>query len=124
MKITRLFLFSSLMALSACMWGTPSKKVQDAITKDTLLYTYKNVKERAADCKTTSDSGCTVFSMHYPLFKNAPALNTLLRVADTAIAADKKGFFYSYEDDKKDASWRMRPYESSDDITVLRQDSS
>jgi len=112
--------FCFAAGLSSCMWGVP-KKQAPAATKDTLVYTYKTVNERAPDCKSASDSGCTLFSMYYPVFKNAPALNAFLKISDTAITAAKKSFF---EEDKKDINGRVLTYEYNDSLQVIRQDSS
>lgn len=38
-------------------------------TRDTLTYTYKNLKERAASCGNQPDSNCTVASFTYPAFE-------------------------------------------------------
>ena len=115
--------FVLLAGLNSCMWGVP-KKQPSGITTDTLIYTYKTVKEQSADCNSTPDSSCTVFSVHYPVFKNAPVLNAFLKLSDTAIASAKKSFFADYEENKKELSGRALSFEYNDSLKVVRQDSS
>jgi hypothetical protein len=124
MKLGGYLLFFTLLAgLNSCMWGVPDK-VKAKITTDTLIYTYKTIKEKASDCNSASDSGCTVFSLHYPVFKNAPALTAFLKISDTAIASAKKSFFADYEENKKDISGKALSFEYNDSLKVVRQDSS
>src|SRR3954466_11340467 len=72
-KYAAFFLLMSL-ALCGCTWDRPNKQKPD-ITTDTLAYTYRSIKERAADCGNKPDSGCTVVKIKYPVFAGDPVLN-------------------------------------------------
>lgn len=61
-------------SLTACSWGTPGKE-EPAITKDTLKYTYKVIKQKAIGCKNKQDSGCMVAQISYPVFTDQKTLN-------------------------------------------------
>ncbi len=91
MKIGYLLFFGAILGLSACQWGEHNNVKAD-LTTDTLTYTYKAIKERAADCGTKPDSGCTVVKINYPVFKDQDTLNSL--VSDKLInlfGADEPG---------------------------------
>jgi hypothetical protein len=60
--------------LAACNWGVPGK-IKPAITEDTLKYTYKIIKKRAADCDNKPDSACIVAEIKYPVFTGQKILN-------------------------------------------------
>jgi hypothetical protein len=72
-----IFLFIAC-SLAACNWGTPGKE-EPAITKDTLKYTYKIIKQKAANCGNKTDSGCTVAKIIYPVFTDQKMLNDTIR---------------------------------------------
>jgi hypothetical protein len=79
MKIRFVLFFVLMISLNACLWGDgDTSKPKPDITTDTLTYTYKTIKERAADCGTKPDSGCTVVKIKYPVFNNQPVLNDTL----------------------------------------------
>src|SRR5476651_2361872 len=113
MKIIGTLLFIGVLFASAsCSWNASSKK-DDETVKDTLLYTYKTVHQRAADCGTKPDSACTVPNIKYPFFTGQQKLNdTVTRKltslfamdgkADTSIEQMSKNFLKAYADAKKD----------------------
>ncbi len=122
MKVAGLILvFVLLTSLNACMWGGNTNKQAPAIAKDTLVYTYQTIKQHAGDCDHKLNSGCMLFSMYYPIFKNAPTLASFLKLSDTAIISLKKSFFSG---GKKDTIERSQTFEYDDSLQVIRQDSS
>lgn len=74
MKLFSLTFCLIVSCITACTWKVPPPK-NVAITNDTLNYTYKTFKERASDCGTKPDSGCTVIKFVYPVFKSQLVLN-------------------------------------------------
>ncbi len=115
------------------MWGVPNKQ-KTGIVKDTLAYTYQYIKHRADDCGNKPDSGCTVVTIKYPVFKNEPALNDTIITKLGGLFNENKSvvnleavstsFLKSYadfkkEDQRKDIFFTLATY-----ATVLRQDSS
>lgn len=127
-------LFCVAIAFASCQWGTPNKAV-DKPQKDTLGYTYKTIKERAADCGNKPDSACTVVKIVYPVFDSAKTLNdTITRKltslfafdgkADSSIEALTKNFLKSYIDFKKTDPRSVMFFTLDDSVKVLRQDSS
>jgi hypothetical protein len=73
------------VGLSSCQWGVPNKVNEKSF--DTLHYTYKVIKERATDCGTKPDSGCTVVKINYPVFDSAKTLNDTIVGKLTAMFA-------------------------------------
>ena len=128
--------FILVSVLSSCMWGVPNKHGAGK-AKDTLVYTYQTIKNRAADCGNKSDSGCTMAKINYPLFKNAKLLNdsvtekltNLFEVnkTDTSLQLMSTNFLKSYNDFKKNDSkndTRKFIFFNLDSYAqVLRQDS-
>lgn len=62
-----------LLVISLCFACNQSQNTASEITttRDTLNYTYKTIKERAASCGDQPDSNCTVASFIYPAFEPA-----------------------------------------------------
>jgi hypothetical protein len=129
------FLFIVLM-MNACMWGTPNKQKSD-ITTDTLAYTYKTIKQRASDCGSKSDSGCTIADIKYPEFKKDTVLNDSVKnrlfnlfwtdttpEADTDLQKYASGFINIYEQNKNSPDVKGRVFTLKSSAKVIRQDSS
>jgi hypothetical protein len=119
---------------TSCSWNASPKK-NDETVKDTLLYTYKTVHERAADCGNKPDSTCTVPNIKYPVFTGQQKLNdTVTRKltslfaingkADTSIEQMSKNFLKAYADAKKDEPRSGMFYQLNSYAKVLMQDSS
>jgi len=136
MKLQHLPFLFIVLAMGACMWGVP-KNTPDAMTKDTLAYTYKNIKQRASDCGNKPDSGCTVAIIKYPDFTGKPALNDTLRnklfnlfwddttpEPDTDLQKYATEFIKVYEDGKDNPDVKGRIFTVQSGVKVLRQDSS
>jgi hypothetical protein len=126
-------LFFVVIGLSSCQWGVPKKTAEKPV--DTLHYTYKTIKERAADCGTKPDSTCTVVKVNYPVFESAKTLNdTITRKLTAMFAMDgkpdsslelmTKKFLKSYDDFKKDDSRSGMFFTLDDSVKVIHQDSS
>ncbi|MGV8879164.1 MAG: DUF3298 domain-containing protein [Sphingobacteriaceae bacterium] len=62
-----------LLVIGLCFGCNQSQNTgsETTTTRDTLNYTYKNIKERAASCGDQPDSNCTVASFFYPAFDPA-----------------------------------------------------
>jgi hypothetical protein len=133
MKNTLPSLFAiTFVFITACNFKP--QKAKPNITKDTLAYTYKVVKERAADCGKKPDSSCTTAQIKYPVFADQAALNDTVnnRLLNLFLPGNKeanspeaqaKGFIAGYETykkhDKRNISFNLATY-----AKVLRQDSS
>ncbi len=132
MKALHLLLFFVFLAgLGSCMWGMKDKKTIPGTTKDTLVYTYETIKQRADDCRNKTDSNCTVAEIKYPVFKDEQLLNNLIvsRITGSkdnsiTINAMISDFLKSYDASKKDTAGLSVPFELNENIIVLRQDSS
>jgi hypothetical protein len=120
--------------LFACQWGVPHNKTKPAITIDTLVYSYKTIKERASDCGNKPDSSCTVAKITYPVFVDRNALNDSVinkltrayyngKPANT-VDEQAKSFVKFYEDDAAGkADHPEAPYTLESNAAVIRQDS-
>src|SRR3954464_15802417 len=76
MRNRLVLLLAAMLGLSACNWGDgDTSRPKPDINTDTLAYTTKTIKERAADCGTKPDSTCTVVKITYPVFNGQVALN-------------------------------------------------
>jgi len=118
--------------ITSCTWKVPPPK-NAAITKDTLYYTYKTFKERASDCGSKPDSGCTIVEFVYPVFKGQPILNDSLtnrlkeisgsKKTDTSFKQVADNFFSDY---KNSITGINNPliYKLIENVKILRQDSS
>ncbi|MEO3408560.1 DUF3298 domain-containing protein [Mucilaginibacter sp. CAU 1740] len=122
-------------ALASCQWGVSKKNPDDKPLKDTLNYTYKTIKERAADCGNKPDSGCTVVKIVYPVFDSAKTLNDTIiskltmmfamdGKADSSLETMTKNFLKSYTDFKKTDPRTVMFFTLEDSVKVLRQDTS
>ena len=131
-KIVLLALCSGL--LYAC-GDTVRNPTKPDVAKDTLVYTYKTLKQRAHDCGNKPDSACTVVKITYPEFKDAPILNDKLKKQlvvsssgaekpDTSFTNFATSFIKGYEEDKKTAERTYMFYTVDTKSTVIRQDSS
>ncbi len=74
MKLRYLAIFFIVIALSSCKWGVPTKQTANVFT-DTLNFSYKTVKQKAADCNAKTDNGCNIVKFTYPVFKGQQNLN-------------------------------------------------
>jgi len=125
-------LFFALSLLASCQWGVPHS-TKPSIARDTLVYTYKKVEERAADCANKPDSACTSAKITYPVFKEQNRLNGA--VTDSLIFSlgqkpkddpdDRaKDFLQVYMSDKNRKSNPDLVYTLEYNASVIRQDSS
>jgi len=120
-------------SLTACQWGTPGDS-KPAITTDTPKYEYKIVKERASDCGTKPDSGCTIAKITYPEFNNTQTLNKTVKQkildlfgvnsTSTTIESYAKSFITNYEVDTSEEKKGGHFFTLKIDANVLREDSS
>jgi hypothetical protein len=134
MRLTAL-LCLMVLGLSSCEWGSMPKKEDHPIFKDTLVYTYKTIHERAADCGNKPDSACTVVKIKYPEFKGQTVLNDtveskLLNIfmlsekPDTSLKDLTKDFLKAYTDFKKSHTKTEMFYELDTYAKVILQDSA
>jgi hypothetical protein len=136
MKKYFVLIIPAILALGSCMWGVPHNQ-KAAVTKDTLAYTYKLLKQRASDCGTKPDSGCTVPQIKYPVFTSDKQLNDTIIVrlihllmlsdpakkADTSLEQLTQNFFKTYYADNY-VRERNIFYSLNMKAIVVRQDSS
>ena len=132
MKKQYLLLFAALPWLASCQWGVPHS-TKPAVTKDTLIYTYKKIEERAADCGNKPDSACSSAKITYPVFKEQNSLNNAI-TASLTFSLDKKpkddldeqakDFLQFYMNDKSRKSNPDLVYTLESNASVIRQDSS
>lgn len=132
MKKYYLFLFIALPWLTSCQWGVPHSS-KPAIAKDTLVYTYKNIEQRASDCANKSDTACSSAKITYPVFKEQTALDSTL-TDSLAFSLDQKpkgdltqqakDFIQSYMNDKDRKTNKDLVYTLESNASVIRQDSS
>ena len=122
-------------SLSSCMWGVPHNNAKPAITKDTLIYTHQNFKEKAPDCGNKPDSACTMVTITYPVFSGQGILNDTITRKLCDLFGDKympgKGvqlladsLFAGYADFKMEDTVNTSPFILNENAKVLRQDSS
>ncbi|RFZ94297.1 DUF3298 domain-containing protein [Mucilaginibacter conchicola] len=135
-NITTSTLLVAILGLSACQFGTDKPKEQHEIFKDTLVYNYQNIHERAPDCGEKADSACTVVSIKYPVFAKMPMLNDTIvkklaqlgimddRKPDTSLTLVAKKFIQSYVDFKKTEKRSQMFFTMDSYAKVLAQDSS
>ena len=129
-----ILLAAFLMGLFACH-RSPSGGNKAVTTKDTLVYTYNTVKERATDCGKKPDSSCTVAKVTYPVFANQKSLNDTVigRLLSAYYTGDKPDSslkqqthkfiqFYNY-DTTRNADHPDMFYTLESSATVVRQDS-
>jgi len=126
-----------LVILSSCNWGERNPTKPD-INTDTLAYTYKTLKERAADCGNKPDTGCSVAKIKYPVFAGQIVLNDTVvkrtimlfganspdKKPDTSLSQYAANFIKGYQNDK---TLQDRPgmfYTLDLKVNILRQDSS
>jgi hypothetical protein len=122
-----------ITVLSSC-WPHEKDK-HPAIETDTLVYTYKNIRERATDCGNKPDSACTVVKVTYAQFAANKALNDTVQKKllnlfamdgrpDSSLQQMTKKFIQDYIRFKKREPASPMTYELDTHATVLRQDSS
>jgi hypothetical protein len=135
MKSNYLLFLGMMLVLCTCKWGDgDTSKPKPDITTDTLTYTYKTIKERAADCGDKPDSGCTVVKINYPIFKNQDTLNRIVsNKLVNLFGADEPGiglqeyaehFLASYTAFKKRDKRSELFFTLDSHAKVLRQDSN
>ena len=134
MRITAL-LCLMVLGLSSCEWGSAPKKDDHPIFKDTLVYSYKTIHERAADCGDKPDSACTVVKIKYPEFKGQTALNDtvesrlinlfmLSEKPDTSLKDLTQNFLIAYSNFKKSDTRTKMFFELDTYAKVILQDSA
>lgn len=133
MKINGLILVLLIAIIfSACFHNVPAK-VNPDITRDTLHYTYRVIKERAEDCGNKPDSGCSVAKITYPVFTDQDVLNDTISKKiltlfdahpDKDLQARAKHFIAEYEAFKKAKKHTLIPFKLDLHVNVIRQDSS
>ena len=133
MKAKSILFLVAALGLASCQWGTPGDQ-KPSITTDTPKYTYKIVKERASDCGTKPDSGCTIVKITYPEFNNTQTLNKIVKqkildlfgVNSSSITIESyvKSFIKKYEVDTTEEKKNGHFFTLKIDANVLRQDSS
>jgi len=127
-------LFCSVLLL-ACQHDSSTKQSTTKPSPDTLVYSYKNIKERAADCGTKPDSACSEAVITYAVFPGHKSLNDsitdrLLQVyvndiPDKTLAMQARSFVEAYMNDTSrlsDGDNMIYTLESS--ARIVRQDSS
>jgi hypothetical protein len=134
MKIRYLLVVFIAFVISSCMWGGSNEQAP-AINTDTLIYTYKTLKQRDPACGNKPDSECALVDIKYPEFHHNSALNDSvkhklltmfwsdsLKANDTSLQKFANHFIgLSVKDTIKDPS-AVYTVESS--AVVQRQDSS
>ena len=129
-----IFIAIILAAFTSCQWGVPHNKTKPAVAKDTLVYIYKNIEERALDCGNKPDTACSSAKITYPVFTTQNALNDtithqLLAINSISEKPDKdlhqqaKNFIKAYMADSLRKSNPDMVYTLESSATVLRQDS-
>jgi len=135
MKFSFLLLSAFIVMLCfSCNWNKTSTVAKADITTDTLKYRYETFKQRAPDCGTKPDSGCTVVKIKYPVFTGQPVLNdtarhraaTLFDVynkPDTNFKVFAGKFIKAYQQDMVNRNTAMI-YTLQTNLDIARQDSS
>lgn len=133
MKTRYLLWFGVLATLSSCNWGERNT-TKPNINTDTLAYTYKTIKERAADCGNKPDSSCSVAKIVYPIFVGQIVLNdTITARLLNLFMSDKhpanlqqyaKDFIASYNVMKKQDNRPDMFFTLNSHANIIRQDSS
>jgi hypothetical protein len=132
--INRLCFILVGFAFASCQWSVKPKEDKQTI-KDTLAYTYKSIHERAADCGSKPDSGCTVVKVKYPVFTAQQKLNDSVTLKltslfamdgkpDSGIELMGKHFLKAYADFKKTDPRSSMFFTLDSYAKVLMQDSS
>jgi len=126
-------MFFALTVLMSCKFETQDKQQPD-IEKDTLTYTYEQIKLRADDCDDKPDSSCTVVNIKYPLFTDRDALNDtvtkkltgLFGFFQTDISLKEMGehFLTTYYNFKRRNKRSGILFTLNSNAQVLRQDSN
>jgi hypothetical protein len=136
--VRKVIFFCVLVAtfgLASCQWGVPHHSTKPAITKDTLVYTYQTIIDRAPDCANKPDSTCSLAKIIYPEFRGHKPLNDTVkrRLLETYRSADKpdsglqdqaKAFISLYVQDTVHKNNPDMVYDLETSATVVRQDSS
>jgi hypothetical protein len=133
MRTTYIVFLVTMLGLSSCNFGTEKKPKPD-INLDTLAYTYKTIKQRAADCGNKPDSSCTVAKIYYPVFSGQSALNdtvshTLVNLfgaddPETDLEQYTQHFLAGYEAFKKHDKRSSMFFTLDSHAKIVRQDSS
>jgi hypothetical protein len=133
MKVVGILFLAIILGLSSCQWGVPNNP-RSRINTDTLVYTYKTIKQRAADCGNKPDSGCTVVKITYPVFNGQLALNdTVTHKLVNLFMSDKiekdlqkyvDQFLAGYITFKKQDSRSSMFFTLDSHAKIIRQDSS
>jgi hypothetical protein len=119
--------------ISACTWKKPGKSIA-VVTTDTLHYTYKTFKQRAADCGNKADSNCSIVKFVYPVMDSMAVLNDSIinkltgiypvgKKSDTGFTALAQNFLSEYQKGIKGLN-NPPLYTLDGNAKILRQDSS
>ncbi len=122
-------------ALASCQWGTQGKKTKPDIAKDTLVYAYKTIEEKAPDCGKKPDTACSEAKITYPVFSTQNALddtitryllaiNRIGEKPDKDLQGQARNFIQAYMDDEQRKTNPDMVYDLESNASVLRQDSS
>jgi hypothetical protein len=133
MRVAYIAVFFALAGLTSCQFETQQKQ-QPAIEKDTLSYTYEQIKLRADDCDNKPDSSCSVVNIKYPLFTDRDALNDtvtkkltgLFGFFQTDVSLEETGehFLSTYKNFKRRNKRSEVFFTLNSNAQVLRQDSN
>jgi hypothetical protein len=133
MRVAYIAVFFALAGLTSCQFETQQKQ-QPAIEKDTLSYTYEQIKLRADDCDNKPDSSCSVVNIKYPLFTDRDALNDtvtkkltgLFGFFQTDVSLEEMGehFLSTYKNFKRRNKRSEVFFTLNSNAQVLRQDSN
>lgn len=128
------YIFIAVLLIGKSFFNYSIPKMQgDVITKDTLTYTYKILKQRANDCNNKPDSNCSSVNIKYPVFYRQPALNDsissiitkkIFLINDKSAKSPKTlmtGFIKYYDNHKKK---NPGVYVLDLNAVIIRQDSS
>jgi hypothetical protein len=124
-----------LAMLTSCQWGVPHNNTKPAVTKDTLVYTYQTIDERAPDCGNKPDTTCSNAKITWPVFTAQNPINDTIahqllvinRIGekpDNDLHSQAKNFIKAYMDDSLRKSNPGMVYTLESSATVIRQDSS
>jgi hypothetical protein len=127
------FLLIIAISINSCTWKKPGKSVA-VITTDTLHYTYKTFKQRAADCGNKADSNCSIVKFVYPVVDSMAVLNDSVvnkltgifpsdKKTDTGFTALAQSFLANYQKGIKGLN-NPPLYTLDGNAKILRQDSS
>ena len=122
------------LVISSCQLGETRGGDKPVFT-DTINYTYKTVKQKAADCNSKTDNGCNIVKFTYPVFNAQPALNdsvfarlasmfSLMGKNDTSFTNAATLFFAGYRGQSSNDPQQPAFCPLNEYAKVVRQDSA